>query len=91
MSSSKQKRQAKKAGKAAAPKNAANGTSTVNGASDATGLSLDSLKISSERTATGVLESHPLARDIKIGQYTLSFFGRVLIENATIELNFGRR
>ncbi|CAG8642491.1 7736_t:CDS:2, partial [Paraglomus occultum] len=91
MSTSKQKRQAKKAAKAAAPKSTANGTSTVNETSDATGLSLDSLKISSERTATGVLESHPLSRDVKIGQYYLSFFGRVLIENATIELNFGRR
>ncbi|CAG8599752.1 9311_t:CDS:10 [Paraglomus brasilianum] len=91
MSTSKQKRQAKKAAKAAAPKNTANGTSTVNETSDANGLSLDSLKISSERTATGVLESHPLSRDVKIGQYNLSFFGRVLIENATIELNFGRR
>ncbi|CAG8549324.1 1452_t:CDS:10 [Ambispora gerdemannii] len=52
---------------------------------------LDALKLSSERTATGVLGTQLRSRDIKIEQYNLSFFGRVLIENASIDFNFGRR
>ncbi len=32
-----------------------------------------------------------MSRDIKIEQYTLSFHGRLLIEDATIELNWGQR
>ncbi|ORY85768.1 ribosome biogenesis ATPase [Protomyces lactucae-debilis] len=44
-----------------------------------------------ERTATGVLTSMQMSRDIKIESYTLSFHGRVLIEDATIELNWGQR
>ncbi|CAG8573439.1 13821_t:CDS:10 [Racocetra persica] len=99
---SKQKRMAKKAAKSgSATATKATAESTVNGAGSAdkknknstaaTDLSLDSLKISGERTANGVLTSQPMAKDIKIEQYSLSFFGRVLIENATIELNFGRR
>ncbi|CAG8738277.1 26579_t:CDS:10 [Dentiscutata erythropus] len=99
---SKQKRLAKKAAKnSSAPATKSTAESAVNGkgstvkketnSTAATDLSLDSLKISSERTANGVLTSQPMAKDIKIEQYSLSFFGRVLIENATIELNFGRR
>ena len=44
-----------------------------------------------ERSAVGVLTSQPESRDIKIEQFSLSFHGRVLIENATIELNYGQR
>ena len=44
-----------------------------------------------ERSAVGVLASQPESRDIKIEQFSLSFHGRVLIENATIELNYGQR
>ncbi|ORX93405.1 P-loop containing nucleoside triphosphate hydrolase protein [Basidiobolus meristosporus CBS 931.73] len=54
-------------------------------------LDLQNLKIEAERTSTGVLTSQPASRDIKIESFTLSFFGRELISNATIELNFGRR
>lgn len=45
----------------------------------------------SERSAVGVLASQPESRDIKIDQFSLSFHGRVLIENSTIELNYGQR
>jgi len=45
----------------------------------------------SERSAVGVLASQPESRDIKIEQFSLSFHGRLLIENATIELNYGQR
>jgi ATP-binding cassette, subfamily F, member 2 len=44
-----------------------------------------------ERSAVGVLASQPESRDIKIEQFSLSFHGRLLIENATIELNYGQR
>jgi ATP-binding cassette subfamily F protein 2 len=43
------------------------------------------------RSAAGVLESDAKGRDIKIGSYTLSFHGRLLIENAEISLNYGQR
>jgi ATP-binding cassette subfamily F protein 2 len=38
-----------------------------------------------------VYSSQERSRDIKIESYSLNYFGRVLIENANIELNFGRR
>jgi ATP-binding cassette subfamily F protein 2 len=54
-------------------------------------LSLDKLKLNVERTATGVYTSQERSRDIKIDSFSLNFHGRILIDNATIELNFGRR
>ncbi|CAJ0749842.1 16571_t:CDS:2, partial [Entrophospora sp. SA101] len=86
---------------ASASENKSNSTSSIKNQTDqdtpdsiaaaVNGLSLESMKNATERTATGVLTSQPMSRDVKIEQYTLSFYGRVLIENATIELNFGRR
>ena len=38
-----------------------------------------------------MLVSDPKGRDIKIDSYTLSFHGRLLIENAEISLNYGQR
>ncbi|KXN73564.1 P-loop containing nucleoside triphosphate hydrolase protein [Conidiobolus coronatus NRRL 28638] len=49
------------------------------------------LALNYDRSATGVLASQESSRDIKIESFTLSFHGRLLISNATIELNFGRR
>ncbi|KAF7728161.1 hypothetical protein EC973_006555 [Apophysomyces ossiformis] len=54
-------------------------------------LSMARLKISVDRTATGVYATQERSRDIKIESYSLNYHGRVLIDNATIELNFGRR
>lgn len=54
-------------------------------------LPLDKLSINVARTATGVYTSQARSRDIKIESYSLNYHGRVLIDNATIELNFGRR
>jgi ATP-binding cassette subfamily F protein 2 len=53
--------------------------------------SMAKLQIATERSATGVLVSDPKGRDIKIDAYTLSFHGRLLIENAEIALNYGQR
>lgn len=43
------------------------------------------------RTATGVLHSIPTARDIKIGSFSLNYHGKMLVEDAMIELTVGRR
>lgn len=43
------------------------------------------------RSAAGVLVSDPKSRDIKIDSYTLSFHGRLLIENAELSMNYGQR
>ncbi|PIA13104.1 P-loop containing nucleoside triphosphate hydrolase protein [Coemansia reversa NRRL 1564] len=53
-------------------------------------LKLDAIR-SAERSATGVLTSNTQGRDIHIDSYSLSFHGRVLIENARVELNYGNR
>src|SRR5271154_6891206 len=64
-------------------------TTTTNGFLSAGGTSV--VAPDAERSAVGVLASQPESRDIKIEQFSLSFHGRVLIENATIELNYGQR
>lgn len=45
----------------------------------------------SYRSATGILESRPLERDVKIGGFALSAYGKVLIQDTMIELTIGRR
>ena len=44
-----------------------------------------------DRSATGVLVSMPESRDVKIDSFQLSFHGRLLVENGSIELNYGQR
>ncbi|GLB34405.1 putative ABC transporter [Lyophyllum shimeji] len=53
--------------------------------------SMAKLNIATERSAAGVLVSDVKGRDVKIDAYTLSFHGRLLIEGATISLNYGQR
>jgi ATP-binding cassette, subfamily F, member 2 len=45
----------------------------------------------SERVTTGVLASLSTSRDVKIGAVSLVFHGKVLLQDSTLELNFGRR
>ncbi|KAL5606865.1 hypothetical protein BROUX41_003242 [Berkeleyomyces rouxiae] len=45
----------------------------------------------SDRVTTGVLSSSKLSRDVKITSTSLVFHGRVLINDATMELTYGRR
>lgn len=47
--------------------------------------------LDSNRVAAGVLTSQKDSRDIKIEQFSLNFFSQILIQESTIELNFGRR
>ncbi|VDC06174.1 unnamed protein product [Peniophora sp. CBMAI 1063] len=54
-------------------------------------LSMAKLNLATDRSAAGVLVSDPKGRDIKIDSYTLSFHGRLLIENAELSLNYGQR
>lgn len=82
-SSAKAKRADKKVGKKVGKKGAAKG--------EEGDLGMKDLKLTFDRSATGVLTSQASSRDIKIESFTLSFHGRLLISNATIELNFGRR
>jgi ATP-binding cassette subfamily F protein 2 len=64
-------------------------TSAATSADDLT--SMAKLQIATDRSAAGVLVSDAKGRDIKIDSYTLSFHGRLLIENAEISLNYGQR
>ncbi|KAI8809359.1 P-loop containing nucleoside triphosphate hydrolase protein, partial [Cladochytrium replicatum] len=84
---------AKRGGKAAASKasaKAANGAATDE-AVDGSANELAKLAMETNRTASGVLTSHKDSRDIKIENYSLSFYSQILIQETTIELNFGRR
>lgn len=45
----------------------------------------------SDRVVTGVLGSLETSRDLKISSLSLLFHGKVLIQDSTLELNFGRR
>ncbi|ORZ22276.1 P-loop containing nucleoside triphosphate hydrolase protein [Absidia repens] len=54
-------------------------------------LPLYQLKVSVDRTATGVYTAQERSRDLRIESFSLNYHGRVLIDNAVIELNFGRR
>jgi len=45
----------------------------------------------SDRVTTGVLASQEASRDVKISSASLVFHGKVLFNDTTIEVNFGRR
>ncbi|KAI9475694.1 MAG: P-loop containing nucleoside triphosphate hydrolase protein [Benjaminiella poitrasii] len=89
ISASKAKRLAARAAKKGGKSGKSTPMTSENNSSE--DLSLGNLKISTDRTATGVYTSQERSRDIKIDSFSLNFHGRVLIDNASIELNFGRR
>jgi ATP-binding cassette subfamily F protein 2 len=45
----------------------------------------------SPRSVTGVLASHPLARDVKIINFSLRLGGLVIVDDTLLEFNYGRR
>lgn len=45
----------------------------------------------SDRVTTGVLASIQSSRDVKISAVSLVFHGKVLVQDTTLELNYGRR
>ena len=49
------------------------------------------LAIATERNAAGVIVSDKQSRDLHIESFSMSFHGRLLIDNATVALNYGQR
>lgn len=49
------------------------------------------LALATERNASGVVISDKQSRDLHIESFSMSFHGRLLIDNASIALNFGQR
>ena len=87
----KKKSQAKGKPGSSASKNQAE--QAVNGASNGeTSLNgeLKNLKLS-ERSCTGVLASHPEARDLHIQQFSITFHGVEILVDSKLELNCHRR
>lgn len=91
ISSSKAKREAKRAEK----KKAKDGSS-AEAEVDKTAVAIAKLKLQqdehgiSDRVTTGVLASLETSRDIKITSVSLVFHGKVLVQDTSLELNFGR-
>ena len=93
----------KTAASKAASRVASNNTSkasSVNGdEEDLSNISADVKKLQlqedkdglSDRVTTGVLSSLPASRDVKITSASLTFHGRVLFNDTTIEVTYGRR
>ena len=83
----KEKKRAQGKGKSAA----ANGNAATNGIStNGVTNEMNNLKISN-RACTGVLASHPEARDLHIHQFSITFHGVELLLDTKLEVNTGRR
>lgn len=106
ISASKAKREAKKAEreakKAAAGKTSSRRSKKASkdesvDEAEATAAEIEKLKLQqdehgiSDRVVTGVLASLETSRDIKLTSVSLLFHGKVLIQDSTLELNYGRR
>ncbi len=52
---------------------------------------LDKDDVLNHVSVTGVLNSKPTDRDVKIGNFSLTLFGRELLQNTEIEFTIGRR
>lgn len=50
-----------------------------------------SLITDNPRTCTGVLASSPVSRDVLIQSFSLAYQGKELIQDTTLEINYGRR
>lgn len=104
VSASKAKRQAEKAAKAAAKGSSKDSAASEgSGATDSTKATsvaeaesgpvseMKKLAIATERNASGVIVSDKQSRDIHIDSFSMSFHGRLLIDNASVALNYGQR
>lgn len=89
VSASKAARDAKKAAAGKAPK-VKKGTEDVNEQMKKMDLQEDSEGIS-DRVTTGVLSSLEASRDVKITSASLVFHGKVLFNDTTLEISYGRR
>ena len=53
---------------------------------------LSTLDVNAEfRTCTGVLTSHPLSQDLKVYNFSVSFYGAEMLTDTNLELNAGNR
>ncbi|CAI8494614.1 unnamed protein product [Pichia kudriavzevii] len=103
ISASKAKREAKKAAKLAEGKTKKKLTKKEKeklenqDAGESAAETIEKLKLQqdkdglSDRVTTGVLDSLITSRDIKLSSVSLLFHGKVLIQDSTLELNYGRR
>jgi len=98
VSSSKAKREAKRAEKVKAKKvEAGEPVEEDSGPVDKNAELMSQLKLQqdehgiSDRVTTGVLASMKTSRDIKIEQLSLVFHGKVLLTDSTLELNYGQQ
>ncbi|KAF5309270.1 hypothetical protein D9611_015146 [Ephemerocybe angulata] len=73
------------------PLTSQSGAQSKTGSQEDIHATMAKLKMATDRSAAGVLVSDVKGRDIKIDAYTLSFHGRLLIENAEVSLNYGNR
>jgi ATP-binding cassette subfamily F protein 2 len=64
---------------------------SANGSVEDLGHAMSKSKLDVDRSGSGVLTSDPKSRDVHVDSYTLSFHGRLLIENASLALNYGQR
>jgi len=95
----KKKQQQKGKGKPAAPtKKATNGTSNGTDTSKLTPEELlclkfeEDMRIAAEaRSSTGVSGIHPMARDIKIDNFSITYHGAEMLKDAKLELSYGNR
>ncbi|CDK29703.1 unnamed protein product [Kuraishia capsulata CBS 1993] len=91
VSASKAKREAKRLAAGKKPKKAVK-SDAESAAEEIAKLKLQQDKDGlSDRVTTGVLDSLATSRDIKISSLSLLFHGKVLIQDSTLELNYGRR
>lgn len=54
-------------------------------------LDLVSERVAAYRSVTGVLASHPEARDVQFSNLSITFHGKALLADTRLELNNGRR
>lgn len=92
VSASKAKRQAEKASrKGGAGKSARSSKTATDDAPPDVHHNMKQLALATERNASGVRASDAQSRDVHIGSFSLSFHGRLLLDGATITLNYGQR
>ncbi|ORY47221.1 P-loop containing nucleoside triphosphate hydrolase protein [Rhizoclosmatium globosum] len=85
----KEKKVSRSAARLAAKKAGATGPASTEVESVAE--ELRKLVVDANRSATGVLTSEKSSRDIKVEGYSLMYYSQILIQESTLEFNYGRR
>ena len=82
---------AKEGGSSTAASSTATPKTGTSAATSVEQLDMKKLALATDRSGNGILASDQQSRDIHIQSYSLSFHGRLLIENADFSLNYGQR